>query len=212
MNTTNHQEPENSGYTFAEIQAEICQMFGWLHPNILIKMAASAIARLQACYQSYPIEPDALLTEQQMRAARNEGIVFCVHALSKIVNTDLHPDDMPPRDKEIHSLFIRAIREKMETPVEWVPRRNLSLADQLQLEMALWRQIRAAIQVCVLIKKMMDSASKGQGNTASSIQEQPYTPLNSAFAQSPQNGGSHPRYIPPSRQSVAPPCHSKKRR
>jgi hypothetical protein len=212
MNTINQTEPENGEYTFAEIQAQICDMFGWLQPNILTRMAASAIARLQACYLSYPIVRDPILTEKQLRDARDHGIIFCVHTLGEILDMNLRPEEMPAREKEIHSRFLKAIREKMDTPVEWVPRRNISLADQLKLEQELWRQIKTAMQVCVLIKKMIDGATKAQNKISSSQPNKPEGQPTGPSGSNPPSGGSPPIYIPPNRQSVAPPYRNKKRR
>lgn len=215
MNTINQTEPENSEYTFAEIESDICQLFGWLKPNILVKMAASAIARLQACYQSYPIERDPILTEKQLRDARDHGIIFCVHTLGEILDMNLRPEEMPAREREIHSRFLKAIREKMDTPVDWVPRRNLTLGEQLQLEMALWRQIRLAIQACWVVQKALNHAPQKPEGSATPGHSQPTTPSGQPRGnqgQSAHRSGSTTIYIPPERQSVAPPYISKKRR
>jgi len=175
-------EPEPNRYAFEEIVAELCQIFGWSVPNILVNLSANVIARLQACYLDYPIQPNAILTQKQWQNARNEGIIFSIFTLGDILKTHLGPDGMEARDKRIHSQFLDIVRPKLESPVEGVAVRRLDLGDQLKLEQALWKQLKEAMMICAMIQKMMNSRPK-------EAQSQPFSGLPKSYPQSVPSSG-----------------------
>lgn len=165
-----------AGYTFEEIVQELCQMFGWQNPNVLAKLAGGIIARLQACYLKHSIEPDIALNQETWQEARKEGITFCAAQLREILQTDMGPEGMDARSQQIHQRFLEQVGPMMDAPVETVPRRRLEWGDLLKLEMALWKQLKEALQACAIILKIMSSLLKAAPNRSSAGQ-QPNQPL-----------------------------------
>lgn len=166
------------------IQQEVCELFGWNKPNILVRTTALVIERLHTSLVENPLLQAG--TPAPETTIRQETVKTGLDTLKNLLGyeNETAPD---ARSAVLYEKFRSAMEAMVETPVPNAPARGAASKERLTMELLLWRQLQAALHVCAFVQKVILMAQKitgkpaGNGAVPTTMQNKPGAPASQGF-------------------------------
>lgn len=161
-------------YSLDLIQQEVCELFGWNKPNILVRITARVIERLHISLAENPILQAG--TSEQEKTVRQETVKTGLETLKNLLGygQEIAPD---AGSAVLYEKFRSAMEATLEAPTPETPAQGPSPQERLKIELVLWKQLKEALHVCAFVQKMVLAAQKMMGKPAGSgggaVQEAP---------------------------------------
>lgn len=161
------------------IQQEVCELFGWNKPNILVRTTALVIERLHTSLMENPLLQAG--TPAPETTIRQETVKTSLDTLKNLLGyeNETAPD---AGSAVLYEKFRSAMEATVDAPIPDALSRGTASKERLTMELVLWRQLQAALHVCAFVQKVILIAQKmtgkpaGNGTVSTTMQNKPGAP------------------------------------